>query len=207
MKDQNLLEEAYLSTGNSGVQIKIYKQKDTRDHKYFLNISHGAFGHRTEVTTPLINVDHARGISEMLARVANRMEQDRVWDHDESREFHNNVRDGHRYNPIYREYVTGTHSSTRYICGYEVCDVQTGVRIRDEMFDHLLEHSCSGAGSTCEPLYKKEDIGRPIVNGHIDYDGGRINPDTEIVTPVRKSSLRSAIKTTNTISLVTPLGQ
>ncbi len=164
-----LIEEAYVSTGNSGIGIKVHEHQSSSGLNYTLTIHHGAFGHHSEFSTPIINLDHVRAMAEILTRTMVLMSQKSqdLDKYDSSRRVYNEVQQGLRFHPIYEEYIENEWGTNAYHVGNRVTDANTGEFIREDLFEFFRENggsSCSGGGT---PMYSKDDIGRMLTQ-----DGG-----------------------------------
>jgi len=166
-----LLEEAYMSTGNSGIGIKIHRHVVNKSPQYTLTIHHGAFGHHSEFSTPLLSLEHVSVMTEILARTALRISQEAREGHrieNPPRGVFNEVREGIRYTGLYEEYVSSEYSTQTFHVGDQLHDATTGEHLEDRWFENLHETGRGSSGS--QPQYTEDQIGCLV---YFDHKSGK----------------------------------
>lgn len=165
-----LLEQAYFHTGNSGITVEVQKDKN----EYFLTITHGAHGHRSQFRTPILDETQAEVMAGIFARTTTAMIEDREAGTLQespvagSRRRPDGVRNGVRYDPEYREYVLDQYSTQTVLIGYQVTDATTNKFIRYDLFwDDWIVSMGEGSCETGEPPYTKEQVGKRLIRNSV----------------------------------------
>ena len=179
-------EEAYFHSGNSGVTFRLTERQldwtksspseeikaevERSEFEYRFEVTHGAFGENSRMSFPLspCMVDFLIGA---FTNLKQRMEEvparetafERNTSPLRSLHFTNGLKVEQVYGP---EVVTDPYSSASYFLGTRLLDPMSGAEVAFIPFDGEGEQEgrfsggCSDASGT--PLYREEDIGKPV---------------------------------------------
>ncbi len=179
------IEELYFHTGNSGLTVRILETKTQYaspeeleseqvlsysgdvNYKHKLEFIHGASGHSSTLSVPLLHPEMVDFQIEMLTRLRARMDNLEAYKpfyHSPHKPDFSRVvqcKDGLELREVWsEEIVTSQNSSSTMLLGFDLLDA--GRRVGFEPYAGPEKTRGSASSGSYGPLYSLEDIGKPV---------------------------------------------